>query len=256
MSQKVALVTGAGSGIGQATAMRFVSEGVAVVASDRNAEGLAETAAKCGNRTDLLATITQDVTAKDAPANAIAAAMKAFGRLDILVNNAGIGAAKAAHDTSDEDWQRYVDINMTAVFRYSREALKAFPKEGGAIVNIASVFGIFGPVKSAPYSATKAAVIGITRQMAADYGPRGIRVNAVAPGLIATPLTRTRFEKDPQFMALSEDVTPFPRLGRPEDIADAVFFLSSERAGFINGHVLAVDGGWSSTNYSRRAMEL
>ncbi|MFM9938216.1 MAG: SDR family NAD(P)-dependent oxidoreductase [Hyphomicrobiaceae bacterium] len=256
MTTKVAIVTGAGSGIGRATTQRFVSENVAVVASDRNSEGLAETLALCGNRTDLVTALTQDVTAKSAPEDAVKAALQTFGRLDILVNNAGIGAAKAAHDTSDEDWQRYVDINMTAVFRYSREVLKAFPSEGGAIVNIASVFGIFGPVKSAPYSATKAAVIGITRQMAADYGPKGIRVNAVAPGLIATPLTKARFEKDRQFMALSEDVTPFPRLGRPEDIADAIFFLASDRAGFINGHILAVDGGWSSTNYSRRAMDI
>jgi len=256
MPEKVAIVTGAGSGIGQATAVRYVSEGVGVLASDRNAEGLAETLSKCGNRTDLFSSITQDVRDKDAPASAVQAARKAYGRVDILVNNAGVGNAKSAHETSDDEWQRYVDINLTALFRFSREALTAFPQGGGAIVNIASVFGIFGPTNSAPYAATKAGVIGITRQMAADYGPKGIRVNAVAPGLIETPLSRDRIATNEKFRLLTIDATPFPRIGRPEDIADAVYFLSSDRAAFINGQVLAVDGGWSSTNYSRRAMEM
>jgi NAD(P)-dependent dehydrogenase (short-subunit alcohol dehydrogenase family) len=255
MADKVAIVTGAGSGIGRATALRFLGEGVAVVATDRNGDGLAETARLAGNRTDLLATLAQDVTEKAAPAEAVALAGKAFGRLDVLVNNAGIGAAKSAHLTDDEEWQRYVDINLTALFRFSRAALAAFPAGSGAIVNIASVYGLFGPVNSAPYAATKAGVVGLTRQMAADYGPKGVRVNAVAPGVIVTPLTEGRLASDRRFSGTTIDLTPFPRMGRPEDIADAVFFLASERASFVNGHVLTVDGGWSVTNYSRTALE-
>ncbi|QCI66968.1 SDR family NAD(P)-dependent oxidoreductase [Phreatobacter stygius] len=254
-SPYIALVTGAGSGIGRATTLRFVRAGARVLAVDLNPDGLAETAAFAEDP-GAIETFTADVTAEDAPASAIGRAVARFGRLDWLVNNAGIGAAKAAHLTSDAEWDRYVDVNLRQLFRFSREALPHLQAGRGAIVNIASVFGLFGHPGVAPYAATKAAVVGLTRQMAADYGPKGIRVNAVAPGVIETALTRGRIVGDPRFQALNIDPIPFPRLGRPEDVANAVYFLVSEEASYVSGHVLAVDGGWSVTNYSRRGAAL
>ncbi len=247
----VALVTGAGSGIGRATTLRLVRADASVLAVDMNGEALAETRRLAGDATKVEIVVT-DVTADDAPAVSIGEAMGRFGRLDWLVNNAGIGNAKSAADTTDAEWDRYVDINLRSLFRFSREALPHLEPGRGAIVNIASVFGLFGHPRTAPYAATKAAVVGLTHQLAADLGPKGIRVNAVAPGVIETALTRQRIDTDARFQALNIDPIPFPRLGRPEDVANAIHFLCSEEASYISGHVLAVDGGWSVTNYSRR----
>ena len=251
----VGLVTGAGSGIGRATALRFLRAGAKVLAVDLNPEGLAETL-RLAEAPGRIEGHVADVTAEVAPAESVVAVLRHFGRLDWLVNNAGIGAAKAVHLTSDAEWDRYVDVNLRSLFRFSREALPHLTPGRGAIVNIASVFGLFGHPGVAPYAATKAAVVGLTHQMAADYGPQGIRVNAVAPGVIETALTRTRIDSDPRFQALNIDPIPFPRLGKPEDVANAVHFLVSEEASYVSGHVLAVDGGWSVTNYSRRGAAL
>ena len=138
-------------------------------------------------------------------------------------------------------------INTTSVFRLSRAAVGVM-HEGSAIVNIASVFGLRGNPNSAAYAASKAAIVGLTRQMAAEHGPRGIRVNAVAPGLIVTDMTRERTQTSRRFRQLLVETTPFPRLGQPEDVAAAVTFLASDEAGFISGQVLAVDGGWLVAN--------
>jgi NAD(P)-dependent dehydrogenase (short-subunit alcohol dehydrogenase family) len=251
----VALVTGAGSGIGRATTLRFVRSGAAVLGLDLNPEGLEETR-RLSDDPDLVKTLVADVTAREAPGLAIDKAVSALGRLDCLVNNAGIGRAKAAHDTTDAEWDLYIGINLTSLFRFSREALRVLEPGRGSIVNIASVFGLFGHPNTAPYAATKAAVVGLTHQMAADYGPRGIRINAVAPGVIETALTKERIETDPRFRALNIDPIPFPRLGHPEDVANAIYFLSSDEAAYVNGHVLTVDGGWSVTNYSCRGAAL
>lgn len=247
----VALVTGAGSGIGRATTLRFVRAGASVMTADINADGLAETHRLAGDPARVAA-LVMDVTAEDAPVTAVSETVARFGRLDWLVNNAGIGNAKAVDQTSDSEWDRYVDVNLRSLFRFSREALPYLAPGRGAIVNLASVFGLFGHPRVAPYAATKAAVVGLTHQMAADYGPRGIRVNAVAPGVIETALTRERIEKDQRFRALNIDPIPFPRLGWPEDVANAIYFLCSDEAAYVSGQVLAVDGGWSVTSYSQR----
>jgi NAD(P)-dependent dehydrogenase (short-subunit alcohol dehydrogenase family) len=243
----VAIVTGAASGIGRATLRRLLAEGVCVVATDRNEAGLADAAS--GAPADRLSTLVQDVGAGDAPRKAVSLAVERFGRLDWLVNNAGIGGSKSVQDTPDEDLDRYLSINLRAVFRFAREAVKAMQPGHGSIVNLASVFGMVGYPGSAAYAAAKAGVIGLTQQMAADYGPKGIRINAVAPGLIETGMTRERLAASPRYMALMIDTTPFPRWGQPEDIANAIWFLCSDQAAFINGHVLVVDGGWSVTNH-------
>jgi 3-oxoacyl-[acyl-carrier protein] reductase len=241
---QVVLVTGAAQGIGRAIAERFLRDGFSLVAVDRKAEGLQSLAQSVPQR---IATAMLDVTAPDAPAKAVALAQQRFGRLDYLINNAGIGNSKPVHLTSDEELDRFIAVNLRSVFRFAREALDAM-QPGAAIVNVASTFGLVGNPGSSSYATTKAAVVGLTRQMAGDYGPKGIRVNAVAPGVIRTPLIEERLGM-PAFRHLMVDTTPFPRIGTPEDVAGAVRFLCSEDAGFVNGHVLVIDGGWSATNY-------
>lgn len=247
-STPVALITGAGQGLGRATALRLAEAGARVVITDLDLALLEQTRA-LSTRPDAFHLLRQDVTAEAAPREAVAAALEAFGGLDWLINNAGIGKAKSVGETTDEEWDRYTDINLRSVFRFSREALPHLRPGRGCIVNLASIFGLLGHPGVAPYAATKAALVGLTRQMAVDYGPRGIRVNAVAPGIIETPLTRERIQGDARFKAVMIDTTPFHRIGQPEDVANAIHFLCSDQAGFISGHTLVVDGGWSIGNY-------
>jgi len=246
--QPVAIVTGAGSGIGRATALRLAQDGAAVVAVDVNDAGLKETVALTGAQASI-GTLVLDVSADDAPGRAVAEAVARFGRLDWLVNNAGIGGSAPVGETSDESFDRYVSVNLRSVFRFSRAALPQLEASQGAIVNVSSVFGMLGFAGMSSYSVTKAGISGLTRQMAADYGPRGVRVNAVAPGAIETALTRARWKADPGIKTLMVGSTPFPRCGQPEDVAGAIRFLLSLDAAYVNGHVLVVDGGWSATKW-------
>lgn len=242
----VAVVTGAASGIGRATVMAFTEAGHRVVAIDRSADGLRDIERDVSHTR--VATLKCDVSEVDAPDTILSFAIQAFGQIDHLVNNAGIGAAKSMALTSDADLDRFLDVNLRSVFRLTRAALAHLKPPFASIVNVASTFGILGSPGTAPYAASKAGLIGLTRQLAADYGPTGIRINAVAPGLIDTPLTRQRLA-EPVFRRLLVETIPFPRIGTPDDVAAAIRFLCSPDAAFINGHTLVVDGGWSVTHY-------
>lgn len=248
LAGKAAVVTGAASGIGRATALRLAREGARVLAADRAAEGLAETAALAAAQGTAIETMLADVAKADAPTAVIGGAVARLGGLDLLMNNAGVGGSKRADLTDDDAFDAHLAINLRAVFRFSRAAV-AVMKPGAAIVNVASIFGMIGFPGTAAYAAAKAGVAGLTRQMAADYGPEGIRVNAIAPGLIETGMTRKRIAESNWFRGQMTEMTPLGRNGQPEDIAAAAAFLLSDEAAFITGQVLVVDGGWLTTRY-------
>ncbi len=253
LAERVAVVTGAGSGIGRATTLQLLREGANVVAVDRNGEDVEETTRQ-GNGPGRAVALQCDVTSEDAPSRILERSSEVCGPPDILVNNAGVGDARPAHLTEDDNFDGFIDVNVRALFRLSRESVKAMraANRGGCIVNIASIFGITGFRGSSAYSAAKSAVIGLTRNMAADYGLDGIRVNAVAPGIIATPLTAERLATNPWFVDALVGGTPLRRPGRAEEIAAAVAFLCSADASYISGHTLVVDGGYSATHFRPR----
>lgn len=240
---RLAIVTGAASGIGFAIAERLAAQGATVIAVDRDADGLARLPQG-------IEAVTADVTDPALP-ETLSAALA--GRpLAILVNNAGVGGGGRADETSAEDVRRYFEINVLPVFLLSKFAVGEMRRTGGgAIVNIASIYAIVGATGSAGYSTSKAAVDGMTRQMATDFGPENIRVNAVAPGLIETPLTAERIRTETWRKHVFIEQAPLRRVGTPGEVADAVAFLASDEAAFITGATLRVDGGWAVGRYPR-----
>ncbi|SMF35537.1 3-oxoacyl-[acyl-carrier protein] reductase [Tistlia consotensis] len=259
LTGRLAVVTGAGAGIGRAIARRLASEGASLIVLDRQPEGLAETEALLGEAAhgagQVVRCLEGDVTDPALP-DRLRALLAELGRpLDVLVNNAGIGGGGMAHETSDADLQRYLDVNLVGLFRLSRFAVEAMRGRGGVILNLASIYSFIGATGSAAYSATKAAVAGLTRQMATDYGPEGIRVVALAPGLIETPLTAERIRSERWRRHIYIDQSPLRRVGRPEDIAAAAAFLVSDDASFVTGETLRVDGGWTLGRYPRPTAE-
>ncbi|MDO5528873.1 MAG: SDR family oxidoreductase [Paracoccus sp. (in: a-proteobacteria)] len=254
LANKTVVVTGAGSGIGQAIALALAENGARVLAVDLSENGLEETVALVG-QSDIFATLVGDVTDTELPA-AIRATLERLGwRWNALVNNAGIGGGGSAHQCDDDTLRRYFDVNVNGLFRLSRAAVEdwlATPAgEDRVILNLASVYSFIGATASAAYSTSKAAVAGLTRQMATDYGPDGIRVVALAPGLIETPLTAARIKSESWRRQIFIDQSPLRRVGTPRDVANGAVFLISEEAAFITGETLRIDGGWTLGRYPR-----
>ena len=238
---RVAAITGSSRGIGNAVARGFLKEGASVVVNSRDARVAADVARELGERA---VGVGVDVTTEAGAAALVNAAVDAFGRLDVLVNNAGMSAARNTVDLTLEDWRRVIDLNMTAVFLCSREAARhMLANDGGAIINTASVQAFAPFPRRLAYGSTKAAVVMMTRIMAAEWAPK-IRVNAVAPGYVRTDMTETlRAEGRIDFDAISRR-TPQGRLAEPDELTGAYVYLASAEASFVTGETIVVDGGW------------
>jgi NAD(P)-dependent dehydrogenase (short-subunit alcohol dehydrogenase family) len=254
LAGKRALVTGGGTGIGRATAELFAREGARVMVSGRRRAELEETVRLCEKAGGTAGLVTGDVAkAEDAERMAKETA-RALGGIDVLVNNAGIIVRNATvTSVSIEDWRRVIDIDLHGVFLVSRFALlEMVPAgRGGAIVHVSSVAGIVGDPKLAPYNAAKGGVNLLTKNMALDYAPHGIRVNAVCPGRVWTPMPMSRLKPgdDPEaILAAWGKNIPLGRVGRPEDIAQAILFLAGDESSWITGTTLVVDGGATVTH--------
>jgi NAD(P)-dependent dehydrogenase (short-subunit alcohol dehydrogenase family) len=237
---KVALVTGAGSGIGRASALAFSREGARVVVADVDAAGGEETAALIKRAGGEALFVQSDVSRDAAVAALIERAVSAFGRLDYAHNNAGIlGARAMTADCTEEEWDRVVATNLKGIWLCMRyEIPRLLEQGGGAIVNTASAAGLVGIWGYPAYTASKHGVVGLTKTAAIEYVKSGIRVNAVCPGFIATPMVRGMTADD----AAPQTVVPAGRLGRPEEVAEAVIWLCSDKASYVTGHMMAVDG--------------
>ena len=247
---KTAIITGAGSGIGLATARRLREQGFAIVGVGRDEGKLAGLVAELGS--EHVETVAVDVTADDAPARIVRAALDRFGGIDCLVNNAGIGSPKPLDETDDAMLDHFLNVMLRAPFRLCREVVPHLPA-GASIVNITSTFAHTGGRRGGAYSAAKGGLKSLTEHMACEYGPRGIRSNCVAPGVTMTEMVRHRFE-DETFKRNTVETTPYPRLAEPEDMAAMIAFLCSPDSEMINGQSIVVDGGWTNTKYlSKRA---
>ncbi|MET2831583.1 SDR family NAD(P)-dependent oxidoreductase [Mesorhizobium shangrilense] len=232
---KTAIVTGAGNGIGLATARRLQAEGAEVLSVDWNTDYLANVADP---------TLTIDLADDDAPARVVEAARTHFKTVDMLVNNAGVAGPKALAESDDELIDHVMGINIRAVMRLTRDMLPHITRPDGCIVNVCSVFGEVGFPNTAAYAASKGALSQLTRQLASDLSADGIRVNGVAPGVINTPIVAERIASDAWYRRAMIETTPIRRVGTPEDVAGGILFLCSNDAQFITGHILNIDGGW------------
>jgi 3-oxoacyl-[acyl-carrier protein] reductase len=228
LTGRVALVTGAGSGIGAATARRLRADGASVYTVDRQGE------------VDYLA----DVTAPGISERLVAETLGRHGGLDILVPCAGISAFHALEGHTDEFWDAVQSVNVTAVFRIIRASIEPLKRSGrGRIITIGSTLSRFGGAGLVAYGASKHAVLGMTRSIACELGPYGITVNCLQPGAIETPMSAPAFEQMPEFKAYWQNKAALRRLGQPEDIADVIAFLASDEARFMSGQGFFVDGG-------------
>jgi NAD(P)-dependent dehydrogenase (short-subunit alcohol dehydrogenase family) len=247
LKDKVAIITGGASGIGSATAEVFVREGAVVVIADRDAAVATETAERLGSRASAIAV---DVGDGEAVRMLIDTVARREGRIDILFNNAGFGIVGNVVETSEADWNRLFQVNVTGVFLGCRHVIPVMQRQGGGvIVNTASTTSVSGIPNRAAYVASKGAVAALTRAMALDHVADNIRINAVAPGTVETPYFEKVFANAPDAAALRralEARQPMNRLGRPVEIANAVLFLASDEASFVTGTTLFADGGWTA----------
>lgn len=240
-SKRIAIITGGGSGIGLAIAERFAKAGISTIIIGRDQQKLAAAKAQLGENCHPLAHDLNDLDSLPALVDQI---ISRFGRIDILVNNAGINMKKEFQEVTDEEFDQILHTNVRAVFALSREVVKTMlPHRSGNIINISSMASQYGIPKVIAYTASKAAIEGMTRAMAVELSPEGILVNCIAPGFIATEMSSRALNGDPERKQKVFSRTPLGRLGDPEDVADAALFLASDQASYLTGVVLPVDGG-------------
>jgi len=247
LKDKVAIITGAAEGIGKAIAIEFVKEGAKVVVADVNLELAEKTVEELKSLGGEAIAVKADVTSPDEVNAMVSKTLERFGRIDILVNNAGISTQKPLLEMTLEDWRRVIDINLTGVFLCTQAVARVMVQQGrGVIVNMASSLGFVAIPRRAAYSASKAGVIGLTRELAVELAPYGIRVVGVAPGWIATQRVLNLAKKGVVNEEAIKMMTPMGRLGTPEEVAKVIAFLSSDEASFITGDTILIDGGYVS----------
>lgn len=245
LDNKVALITGAGSGIGKAIALLYAKEGAKVVVNDISEEGGQRVVEQIESQGGEAFFIKADASDEEEVQKLIQKSVEKFGRLDIACNNAGIGGEEnLTGDYSINGWNKVIDINLNGVFFGCKYQLEQMEKNGGGvIVNIASIHGSVAAPKSSAYTATKHAVVGLTKNIAAEYARKNIRCNSVGPGYIETPLLN---QIDPEVLEALKAKHPMNRLGKAEEVAELVLFLSSEKASFMTGGYYLVDGGYTA----------
>jgi NAD(P)-dependent dehydrogenase (short-subunit alcohol dehydrogenase family) len=248
LADKVALVTGAGSGIGRATALAFAEAGAQVVVSDLDPAGGAATARAIVEAGGLASFVQVDVSSAAEVAELFARIASDHGRLDVAFNNAGVfPPVVATAELGEDDWDRTFAVNLRGAWLCLKQELELMvPRGRGAIVNCASVAGLVGYAGCSAYAATKHGLVGLTRSAALEYAPAGIRINAVCPAVVRTPMADAFFRLSPDSEANLIAKTPIGRLGTPEDVAAAVLWLCSDAASFVVGQALGIDGGWTA----------
>jgi 3-oxoacyl-[acyl-carrier protein] reductase len=240
LENKVAIITGAGSGIGRETAILFAKEGAKVVVADMNERAGEETVAEIKKNGEGFF-VKLDVSNREQAKQMVKTTLEKYGRIDILINNAGIVQDAFLSKMTEEQWDKVIDVNLKGVFNCTQAVVEVMMNQGnGVIINTSSIVGLSGNVGQTNYAATKAGLIGMTKTLAKELGKKGIRVNAVAPGFIATPMTSNVPEK---ILEMMKEKTPLRRLGEAKDVAYAYLYLASDEANFVNGAVLCVDGG-------------
>jgi len=236
----VAIITGGSSGIGRATAAEFLAEGATVVIADIDEDRGTAAAEELGCEF-----VRTDVTEYEQVESVVESTVETHGRLDVMVNNAGIGSETSIREMDIEEWHRVVAVDLDGVMYGMKAALPHLDDSDGCIVNTASIYGLVGGKGAASYSAAKGAVVNLTQQVAIDYADEGVRVNSVCPGFVDTPMTEELLESE-RFYKFLEANTPMDRPARPEEIAPVIAFLASEKASYMTGANVPVDGGWTA----------
>jgi len=239
--KKIAIVTGGATGLGYAISKRFTKEEITTIIVGRNKERLHEAAQQLGK---FCIAITGDVNQLDQLPALVQKIVDQYGQIDVLVNNAGVNLKKSLVEVTNEEFQKLILTNLTSVFALSREVAKVMVNQkSGGIINISSMAAHYGLPKVIAYTASKAGVEGMTRAMAVELSPLGVRVNCIAPGFIATNMSATALDSDPERKQRVLTRTPMGKLGTPEDVANAAYFLASEESKFMTGAIVPIDGG-------------
>jgi NAD(P)-dependent dehydrogenase (short-subunit alcohol dehydrogenase family) len=250
LASKVAIITGAGAGIGRSTALLFAKEGAKVVVADCDSEGGAETVSFIREDGGEATFIQVDVSKATDVEKMVKTTVERYGKLDILINNAGIYAQANVVEAAEEEWDRILDVNLKGAFLCSKYCISEMIKgEGGSIVNIGSEAGIVGIKNQVAYNVSKSGVIALTKSTAIDLAAHNIRVNCVCPGTTETPLVKAAVERAPDPATARralEEVRPADRLGRPEEIAAGILYLASDESPYATGSILSIDGGYTA----------